>query len=330
MRVIRGAISAMMMGVAAFALTASTAPGGGGGDSQTVNYYDQSGRLAVALSAPSNSRFSTHGSRGGKRPPCKFPKQVERDPDSTVPPKPEWVDGKWQFTQSNPPWDYFIDPDGRWPLEGDDFLRFEVQCVYEGETYHIEFIQVSIHDPFFWDEATFLQLRAEMKLNPITVRQPDSVGRWGGIIVRNPMALQVDGGAWKAQASKTRYRHGVALAVGARPRTLVFDVTWSPNENARDGASAQSWTTTCATGYAKSGAAWFPNVKLPAESQLVGLVDGQCGWVAPDSGQAVVKATITFDVVNVVNGIARPAPDYVWSTEVTLATGQLRAVNVKD
>lgn len=327
--------------VAVFSSLGLGEPTGGGG--REVQLRDGAGGFTSYRNIPRSSRFAKHGSSGGGAPkPCKYSvfEVVEVDGKKT---RKETVknDGEWIFQAALANDDEELGQliDGlrgvRWKPIPDQFIRFDVAC-RNPKTDEIDWlkypdqIDVSIRDPFFWDRATLDRLRADLKLKPIEINSPASVAKWGGLIVRNPVALQVNAAAWDVQASPVVKRHGVSLAVVARPQKLSFQLTFEPNERAKPDAKKQTWNIVCTPEYEVASSAWFPDSKLPDFSAETGLYGDQCAWVPPDSGEVTIQATITYDIYEVVSGVTEGTPPYVWSNQLTVTTGQLRAVNVKD
>lgn len=315
------------------------------GDRRVVT-RDGDGNLGTSYDIPGSSLFASHG---GARSPCSYRYHVDIDGDGRVDVERLASSMNWVFEQIDvwPDSDLqgFSDAvnlafDSGWEPVADGVRRFHVGCVgnYKGipnQDWYTDWltypdVDVSVTDSFFWQRPLLDQLRSDLSLTRPQVVQPASVGQWGGVPVRNPTWLSIDGAAWRTQTSPVQLRHGVELAIVAVPSSLVFNLVYTPAGDGVGVAPAQSWTVPCASGFRNAPSGQFPPVPsdLVDWSEQFGVI-GDCLWVPPGRGEVSITARITFDVYDWVSGHTAAQAPYVWdSPAVTYRLGELRAVNV--
>ena len=192
-------------------------------------------------SIPSGSAFRTHG--GGAAAECSGVAEGD-DPDTldVVEETRPVRSTKWIFIEGIAveiplPVDLTaFDPDSARRLS-ERTRTFSVYCV---DTYYsanfLGFIDVSATDPMLDPRPRITNLYNGLQLEDLAVYENAVVDRWGGLVVRNPAWLAINGAAWRTQRSNVEYWRGWELALIARPTRLEFLVDFTPDPDQAVGA----------------------------------------------------------------------------------------------
>ena len=341
MRVALSVVVGLMAGMLTGSLALAGPDDGGGGPplipgSRQVHIRNSSGGIGVYTSIPSGSTFRSHG--GGAAAECEG--VAEGDDPATldiVEDQRPVRSTKWIFIEGiavviDLPIDLeAFDPTG--PSLHEVTRTFSVYCV--DTFYSANFkglIEVAATDPMLDPRGQISDLYNGLQLDPIVVYENKVVGEWGGLVVRSPAWLAINGSAWRTQRSNVQYYRGWELYLITVPTSLDFVVEFVPDpERPTDPFSGTIPCVDSEDDLPRDAGLEFPY--RPA-----GLADfaepgsGQpCEWTPPGPGEVTITARQTFAVTFWASGAVEPQPDYVWQSEpTTFRVGELVAVNVND
>lgn len=342
-------VTAVVVSIAAafaFAAPASVnaVPGGSGGDgpplipgARQVHIRNGSGGLGVHTSIPSGSTFYKHG--GGPAAECEGVAEGD-DPDTldVVEETRPIRSTKWIFLEGIVveiplPVDLeAFDPD-KAPTLGETTRTFSVYCsdtFYSGN--FRGFIDVAGTDPMLDPRPQLTDLYNDLQLDPLVVYENAVVDRWGGLVVRNPAWLAIDGAAWRTQRSNVVQWRGWELSLIARPTELEFLIDFVPDPERP--TEAFSGVVSCVgpdDGFAVSEIVEFPQRPSDLADFAEPGSNRDCEWTPPGPGAVTITARQTFAVAFWASGAVEAQPDYVWSSEpTTFRVGELVAVNVNE
>ena len=158
------------------------------------------------------------------------------------------------------------------------------------------------------------------------------VDRWGGLVVRNPAWLAINGAAWRTQLSNVEYWRGWELALIARPTRLEFLVEFRPDPDRP--SQPFSGVVRCverADEFVVSAVVEFPQRPSDLANFAEPGSNRACEWTPPGPGEVTITARQTFAVTFWASGAVEAQPDYVWSSApTTFRVGELAAVNVNE
>lgn len=321
---------------------ASAGPDDGGGPplipgARQVHIRNALGGMGVHTSIPSGSTFYRHG--GGPSAQCSGV-QVGDDPDTldVVEEVRPIRSTKWIFVEGIAvviplPADFdAFDPSAS-PSLADTVRTFSVYC---SDTYFssnfIGFVDVAATDPMLDPRHRLTDLYNGLQLDSLVVYENAVVDRWGGLVVRNPAWLAINGSAWHTQHSNVEYWRGWELLLIAQPVGLDFLVDFAPDPDRR--SEPFSGVVPCVEGETAlpvADAIEFPQRPSDLEDFAEPGSNRECEWTPPGPGEVTVTARQTFKVSLWASGAVEPQPDYVWSSEPsTFEVGELVAVNVNE
>lgn len=224
------------------------------------------------------------------------------------------------------------------PLEATS-RRFQVGCrppvggdIQFGTPYG-GFVDVGPWDPLWGLQERIEQMRADLQLVEPVFAAPQEVGRWGGLVVRHPTWLAIDGEAWQTQTSPAESHYGWTLQIVAVPVATDFSLTFTATDRADaelDFAGVVGCIGTPTQRTLRITASHVP--ARPNDPDLEfsepGIVE-PCAWTAPARGQVTVQPTVTYELALLAStGAVRLDPYYRTGPARTLTVGELRAVNV--
>ena len=219
-------------------------PGGSGGDgpplipgARQVHIRNASGGLGVFTSIPNGSAFRSHG--GGAAAECSAI-VLGDDPNTLGLIEEQFLarSTKWIFIEGVfdydvlPPYLDLVGVSG--PSLADTVRTFSVYCAetsYDGNFQGL--IQVPATDPMLDPRPQLTNLYNGLQLEPLAVYENKVVGEWGGLVVRNPAWLAINGSAWRTQRSNAVYYRGWELYLITRPVELDFLVEFVPDPRRR-------------------------------------------------------------------------------------------------
>ena len=293
--------------------------------------------MGVYTSIPSGSLFYKHG--GGPAAECRGVTEGD-DPDTLdiVEKYRPIRSTKWIFIEGLvtpdplPPDLDIFEPAGA-PSLGDTVRTFSVYC---SDTFwsanFMRIIDVPATDPMLDPRPRLTNLYNGLQLENLVVYENAVVDRWGGLVVRNPAWLAINGSAWHTQRSNVEYWRGWELYLIAQPIGLEFSVDFVPDP---DRPSAPfSGVVPCVNPTDDLPAA--DEIEFPQQpSDLADFAEPgsnrACEWTPPGPGQVTITARQRFAVTFWASGAVEPQPDYVWSSEpTTFRVGELVAVNVNE
>ena len=324
--------------------TASAVPGGQGGSgpplipgSRQVHIRNGSGGIGVYTSIPSGSAFRSYG--GGAAAECAGVAEGD-DPETfdVVEEQRPIRSTKWIFIEGISveiplPVDLTaFDPDSAGPLS-ERVRTFSVYCV---DTYYsanfLGFVDVSATDPMLDPRPRITNLYNGLQLEDLAVYENAVVDRWGGLVVRNPAWLAINGAAWRTQRSNVEQWRGWELALIARPTRLEFLVDFTPDPDRPSEPS--SGVVPCVESneeFAVSELVEFPQRSSDLADFAEPGSNRACEWTPPGPGQVTITARQIFAVTFWASGAGEAQPDYVWLSEpTTFRVGELAAVNVNE
>lgn len=319
------------------------APGGSGGDgpplipgARQVHIRNSAGGLGVYTSIPSGSTFRSHG--GGAAAECTGVAEGD-DPDTidVVEDQRPIRSTKWIFIEGvavvvDLPIDFdAYEPDG--PSLADVTRTFSVYCADTFYSANFKgFIEVAATDPMLDPRTQLTDLYNGLQLEELSVYENKVVGEWGGLVVRSPAWLAIQGSAWRTQRSNPQFYRGWTLYLITVPTALDFQVDFVPDPDRP--STPFSGVVPCV-----SAGDDFPTVENSEfPSRPNALADfaepgsnQDCEWTPPGPGEVTITARQTFAVSFWASGAVEPQPDYVWeSAPVSFRVGELVAVNVNE
>ena len=323
------------------ASVASTGPDDGGGPplipgARQVHIRNASGGLGVYTSIPSGSTFRSHG--GGSAAECEGVGEGD-DPETldVVEDQQPIRSTKWIFIEGIAvviplPVDLeAYDPSG--PSLEESVRTFSVYCAdtfYNGN--FLGFIDVAATDPMLDPRPQLTNLYNGLQLEPLAVYENKVVGEWGGLVVRNPAWLAINGSAWRTQRSNVVYYRGWELYLITRPTGLDFVVDFVPDpDRPSDPFSGVIPCVGADDEYPVGAAIEFPQQPSDLADFAEPGSNRACEWTPPGPGEVTITARQTFAVTFWASGSIEAQPDYVWPSEpVTFRVGELVAVNVNE
>lgn len=323
--------------------TAAAVPGGSGGSgpplipgARQVHIRNSSGGLGVYTSIPNGSTFRSHG--GGAAAECTGVAEGD-DPDTLdiVEDQRPIRSTKWIFIEGiaaviDLPIDLdAYDPSG--PSLEETVRTFSVYCA---DTFYSSnfkgFVDVAATDPMLDPRTQLTDLYNGLQLEALAVYENKVVGEWGGLVVRNPAWLAINGSAWRTQRSNPQFYRGWELYLITQPVGLEFTVDFAPDPDRP--SPPFSGVISCVSTDDE-----FPvgeMIEFPQRPSDLGDFaepgsNRSCEWTPPGPGQVTIAARQTFAVTFWASGSIEPQPDYVWASEpVTFRVGELVAVNVNE
>lgn len=342
-RVVRGIGIAL---VAALAVPAGThaVPGGSGGDgpplipgARQVHIRNASGGLGVYTSIPSSSTFRTYG--GGAAAECEgFAEGDDPETLDVVEEQRPIRSTKWIFIEGVVveiplPVDLeSFEPESATPLEE----RVRTFSVYCADTFFaanfLGFVDVSATDPMLDPRTQLTDLYNGLQLEPLAVYENKVVGEWGGLVVRNPAWLAINGSAWRTQRSNPQYYRGWELYLVTQPVGLDFAIDFVPDPDRP--SEPFSGVVPCVKTddeFAASALVEFPQRPSDLADFAEPGSNRACEWTPPGPGEVTITARQTFAVTFWASGAVESQADYVWTSEpATFRVGELVAVNVNE
>jgi hypothetical protein len=91
------------------------------------------------------------------------------------------------------------------------------------------FIEVAATDPMLDPRTQLTSLYNGLQLEELAVYENKVVGEWGGLVVRSPAWLAINGSAWRTQRSNPQYYRGWTLYLITVPTALDFEVVFVPD-----------------------------------------------------------------------------------------------------
>ncbi len=324
------------------ACPAAAGPDDGGGPplipgSRQVHIRNGSGGIGVYTQIPGGSVFYSHG--GGPAAECRGVAEGD-DPDTLdiIEKYRPIRSTKWIFAEGLvtpdplPPDLDIFDPAGARSLDA-TVRTFSVWCA---DTYwsanFLRIIDVPATDPMLDPRPRLTNLYNGLQLENLVVYENAVVDRWGGLVVRNPAWLAINGSAWKAQRSNVEYWRGWELYLIAQPVGLDFLIDFAPDSD-RPSAAFSGVVSCVEVGDtpAVSELVEFPQRPSDLGDFAEPGSNRACEWTPPGPGEVTVTARQTFAVTFWASGAVEPQPDYVWTSEPTTFTvGELVAVNVNE
>lgn len=317
-------------------------PDDGGGPplipgSRQVHIRNGSGGIGVHTSIPGGSVFLIHG--GGPAAECSGVAEGD-DPDTldVVEEIRPIRSTKWIFIEGIAveipvPVDLeAFDPDTATPIAE----RIRTFSVYCADTYYssnfLGFVDVSATDPMLDPRPRIANLYNGLQLEDLAVYENAVVDRWGGLVVRNPAWLAINGAAWRTQRSNAEYWRGWELALIARPTRLEFLIDFTPDPDRP--SEPFSGVVPCVETndeFAVSEVLEFPQRPSDLADFAEPGSNRACEWTPPGPGEATITARQIFAVTFWASGAVEAQPDYVWLSEpTTFRVGELAAVNVNE
>ena len=218
---------------------AAAGPDDGGGPplipgSRQVHIRNASGGLGVHTSIPSGSAFRSHG--GGSAAECRGVTSGD-DPNTLgiVEETHAIRSQRWIFIEGVLVYDRipeYIDIAGldSRPRLADARRTFSVYCADTSFASNQRgFIQVAATDPMLDPRPRLTNLYNGLQLENLVVYENAVVDRWGGLVVRNPAWLAINGSSWSTQRSNVEYWRGWELYLIAQPVALEFLVDFDPD-----------------------------------------------------------------------------------------------------
>ena len=317
-------------------------PDDGGGPplipgSRQVHIRNASGGIGVHTSIPGGSVFWTHG--GGPTAECRGVATGD-DPDTldVVERYRPIRSTKWIFLEG------LVTPD---PLPGDLELfdpsaarsletTMRTFSVYCSDTFwsanFMRIINVPATDPMLDPRPRLTNLYNGLQLDSLVVYENAAVDRWGGLVVRSPAWLAINGSAWHAQRSNVEFWRGWELYLIAQPIALDFLVDFEPDPDRP--SEPFSGVVSCVVAGSQlpvGEAVEFPQRPSDLDDFAEPGSNRACEWTPPGPGEVTITARQTFAVTFWASGAVEPQPDYVWSSSpTTFRVGELAAVNVNE
>ncbi|WP_420451781.1 hypothetical protein [Ilumatobacter sp.] len=341
MRLTSVLVAAAALGLSS-ASVAHAGPDDGGGPplipgARQVHIRNSSGGLGVYTSIPSGSTFRTHG--GGAAAECTGVAAGD-DPDTLdiVEDQRPIRSTKWIFIEGVAvvipiPVDLDVYDPSSGPSLDDTVRTFSVYCADTFFSSNFKgFIDVAATDPMLDPRTQLTDLYNGLELEALAVYENKVVGEWGGLVVRNPAWLAINGSAWRTQTSNAQYYRGWELYLITQPVGLDFTVDFVPDPDRP--SPPFSGVVPCI-----STDDDFPvgeTIEFPQRpSDLADFAEPgsnrACEWTPPGPGEVTITARQTFAVTFWASGSVEPQPDYVWTSEpVTFRVGELVAVNVNE
>ena len=336
--------AALLLAVGALVVSAPTVSAGpddGGGPplipgARQVHIRNSSGGLGVYTSIPSGSTFRSYG--GGSAAECDGVAAGD-DPDTldVVEEQRPIRSTKWIFIEGVVveiplPVDLeAFDPTG--PALEETVRTFSVYCA---DTFYsanfLGFVDVAATDPMLDPRTQLTDLYNGLQLEPLSVFDNKVVGEWGGLVVRNPAWLAVNGSAWRTQRSNAQFYRGWELYLITQPVGLEFSIDFVPDRERP--TEPFSGVVPCVD--ADDDFPVGENIEFPQQpSDLADFAEPgsnrACEWTPPGPGEVTITARQTFAVTFWASGAVEPQPDYVWTSEpATFRVGELVAVNVNE
>ncbi len=299
---------------------------------RSVETRNESGGLTRHSSIPGGSSFATYG--GNESATCEF---TANTPGTTadgseyeagqVVISTNWVfrEVPSSFSPEPSPGDNTMHGNNNGPLSA-AVRYFAVYC--ESHLHLIRAsIPVSVSDPMLDPRPAATDLYNHLQLERPVVFTNPVVDIWGGVITRYPVWLAVRPTAWRPQKSLPAHFLGWTLLLLTEPKTLEFEVNFTPNPDKP--SPAFSGVVTCVTDPTTVSAdeTAFPALPTVPDQTEPG-VNGPCMWTPPGPGTVTIQARITYSVTFWANGYIEPLADYIWtSTPSTYRSGELSAVN---
>lgn len=319
-------------------------PGGSGGSgpplipgARQVQIRNGSGGLGVYTSIPGGSLFARHG--GGPGAECDGvaagddPDTLDVLEDQRPIGSTKWIFIEGAFLPVELPVDLTsFDPRAGTPL--DQVVRWF--SVYSADTYFTQnalgLVGVSATDPMIDPRTQLTNLYNGLQLEVLSVYENPVVDRWGGLVVRNPAWLAVNGSAWRTQRSNVVSWRGWQLSLVAQPTELEFELEFIPDaDRPSEPFSGVVGCVSSSDGYPVSNLVEFPQRPSDLADFAEPGSNRACEWTPPGPGEVTVTARQRCTVTLWASGSVEAEPDYVWSSDpVTFRVGELVAVNVNE
>lgn len=292
----------------------------------SVTYYDGQGGLRSTTTIPAGSIMR----RGGEADPCTFVAAVAGTTfDGTAYSAGDTVTStRWVFSEqiligtSEAPGPTAIVTDLSGPIPR---RLLSISC--DSTDHFQDTVWVTLNDPFWDPRPAGQQLRNELQLIDPAMYRNAVVERWGGLVTRYPTWLAVEPAAWQPQRSPQATYRGWTIHLYAHPRTLDFDVEFTPDPDRPSPPFSGNVACVDATHPGSAGANAFPAVPTLPDIAPPG-VNARCTWTPPGPGTVTLQARVTYQVVLWVNGYQEPQPDYTLrGPAATFRVGELAAVN---
>lgn len=323
------------------ASVASAGPDDGGGPplipgARQVHIRNASGGLGVYTSIPGGSVFRSYG--GGPAAECEGVAEGD-DPDTldVVEDRRPVRSTRWIFTEGVvAPIDLPVDLDGldlSGPSLSDTARTFSVYCADMFYTANfLGFVDVAATDPMLDPRPRLTGLYNGLQLEPLAVYENKVVGKWGGLVVRNPAWLAINGSAWRTQRSNVEYYRGWELYLITRPIGLDFLVEFVPDpDRPSEPFSGVIDCVDADSSYPVGEMIEFPQRPNDLADFAEPGNNRACEWTPPGPGEVTITARQTFAVTFWASGSVEAQPDYVWRSEpATFRVGELVAVNVNE
>jgi hypothetical protein len=325
------------------ATPATAVPGGSGGGgpplipgARQVHIRNASGGLGVFTSIPGGSAFRNYG--GGPAAECSGIAEGD-DPNSLGIIEEQYairstkfifIEGVFEY-RNIPPYFDLVGLTG--PSLTDTVRTFSVYCAdtFYGGNFR-GFVQIPATDPMLDPRPQLTNLYNGLQLEPLAVYENKVVGEWGGLVVRNPAWLAINGSAWRTQGSNAVYYRGWELYLITRPVELDFLVEFVPDPD-RPSPPFSGVIACVAAGdeYPVGETIEFPQRPNDLADFAEPGSNRSCEWTPPGPGEVTVTARQTFAVTFWASGSVETQPNYVWASEpVTFRVGELVAVNVNE
>lgn len=341
MRVAVAALVACVALVATSTVAFAGPDDGGGGPplipgSRQVHIRNSSGGMGVFTSIPGGSAFRSHG--GGAAAECEGvgegddPETIDVVEDQQPIRSTRWIFIEGIVVEVPLPIDFdAYEPEG--PSLAETTRTFSVYCADTFYSANFKgFIEVAATDPMLDPRTQLTNLYNGLQLEDLVVYENKVVGEWGGLVVRSPAWLAINGSAWRTQRSNPQYYRGWTLYLITVPTALDFEVVFVPDPDRP--STPFSGLIPC-VGVEDD----FPrveNTEFPSRPNALADFaepgsNQDCEWTPPGPGEVTITARQTFAVSLWASGAVEPQPDYVWeSPPVSFRVGELVAVNVND